>query len=439
MADPESRIGFPASEFGKTFGVRGEIRSGDLLSDNIARLESLKIKVLQLPGLNERVRNDIFRDLDVLRAALVHGSQSLRINVGPPGEVLRGPPVPKEAALELKIQGIIGQSPRIQKVLRIISKIAATDLTVLMEGETGSGKELFARIIHNNSKRSNFVAVNCGAFPSGLIESELFGHVKGAFTGATHERKGKFEEANGGTIFLDEIGELEMSAQVKLLRVLQEGELQRVGSDQMLKTDVRVIGATNRDLAEMVDQGSFREDLYYRINMCPLFIPPLRERRDEIRILLDFFFQEICGRIHKPVPVLDRELKHFILEHYEFPGNIRELRNLAHFLAYISGDRPVRVDDLPDRYSDQVAAVQQGGRAESAGSGTALDEARDNAEKACLIRALQESGGSVKRVCAELHLSRSRIYQLFKKFGIEPGAYRGGKAVHDKGGASRLI
>ena len=194
-------------------------------------------------------------------------------------------PGSEPANLKIEDLGIIGQNKQIEKVLKIIGKVAPTNLTLLLEGETGSGKELFARIIHLNSNRKKFVAVNCGAFPSDIIESELFGHVKGAFTGATSDRKGKFEEADGGTIFLDEIGDLELQAQVKLLRVLEVGDLQRVGSDKTVKVNVKVIAATHKDLEQMVENNEFREDLYYRINMCPLWIPPLRERRDEIEIL----------------------------------------------------------------------------------------------------------------------------------------------------------
>ena len=399
---------------------RIDVVAGNLLHEHIARIESLKIRVLQLPGLSERDRGDIFRDLDILRGALVQNSSG-RVLPGPsPSEPRSASSSGSRSSPELKIEGILGQSPRIQKNLRIISKIAPTDITVLMEGETGSGKELFARIIHNNSHRTKFVAVNCGAFPSGLIESELFGHVKGAFTGATHERKGKFEEANGGTIFLDEIGELETSAQVKLLRVLQEGELQRVGSDVPVKVNVRVIAATNRNLAEMVGRGEFREDLYYRINMCPLNIPPLRERRDEIRILLDFFFQEVCAGLSRREPVLDRALQEFIYDRYDFPGNIRELKNLAYFLAHIAGDRPLTVDDLPERYHQAAQPVRNGPPADI----SALVSARDRAERAALTDLLHRHGGRVQRVRNELGLSRSRLYQLLKKYDLKPSSFR---------------
>ena len=400
-------------------GTVFDLRLGDPLGDGVTRLESLKAKLLRLPGLNERERTVIFRDLDALRGLLVQSST--RAHVGPQRLAVRSAEATRLTIDDLKIEGILGQTPRIQKLLRIIAKIASTDLTILMEGETGSGKELFARIIHDNSKRSNFVAVNCGAFPSGIIESELFGHVKGAFTGATHERKGKFEEADGGNIFLDEIGELEMSAQVKLLRAVQEGELQRVGSDKTYKVDVRVIAATNRNLEEMVGEKIFREDLYHRINMCPLIIPPLRERRDEIRILLDYFFQGICPRLAKPEPTLGRALQKFLYENYEFPGNIRELKNLAHYLASIADGEPLTLDDLPDRYEDRVTATNA---SVTPVIGKRLDSARDAAERSYIIDELERSKGRIKAVCAATGLSRSRVYQLLKKYKIDAARYR---------------
>ncbi len=396
-----------------------DLKMGDPLRDGVTRLESLKVKILRLPGLSERERTAIFRDLDMLRGLLVQSSS--RAHVGPQRLAIRAADATRLSIDDLRIEGILGQTPRIQKLLRIIAKISPTDLTILMEGETGSGKELFARIIHENSKRSNFVAVNCGAFPSGIIESELFGHIKGAFTGATHERKGKFEEADGGTIFLDEIGELEMSAQVKLLRAVQEGELQRVGSDKSYKVDVRVIAATNRNLADMVEKKTFREDLYYRINMCPLVIPPLRERRDEIRILLDYFFQGICRQLHNPEPTLARPLQKFLYENYDFPGNIRELKNLAHYLASIADGEPLTLDDLPDRYDDTVNGTKAGA---TAGPNKRRDSARDAAERTYIIEELERSQGRIKAVCTATGLSRSRVYQLLKKYDIDAARYR---------------
>jgi transcriptional regulator with GAF, ATPase, and Fis domain len=224
-------------------------------------------------------------------------------------------------------------------------------------------------------------------------------------------------------IFLDEIGELELSAQVKLLRVLEVGELQRVGSDRSIRVDVRVIGATNRDLARMVRKKSFREDLYYRINMCPIFIPPLRERRDEIRILLDYFFQKI-GPPGRKRPVLGRALRQYIYHQYEFPGNIRELKNLAQYIAMIDTGRPISIGDLPERYQEDAQRTNQKKESEIDSERAPLTSARDIAEKERLLEVVQARRGNIRRVCEDLTLSRARVYQLLRKHAIEPAEYR---------------
>ncbi len=394
----------------------------ELLNESVARIESLKIKILEWPNLSERLKHDFFADLDALRGAFVQCS-SLRIPPSAPQPVEFPQRRKRDGKSTLKLEGILGQSRRIQKVLRIVRKVAPTDMAVLMEGETGSGKELFARIIHLNSNRERFVAVNCGAFPTGLIESELFGHVRGAFTGASSDRKGKFEEADGGTIFLDELGELDTTAQVKLLRTLEAGELQRVGSDKSYRVDVRVVAATNRDLAQMVKQGQFREDLYYRVNMCPLYIPPLRERRDEIRVLLEYFMTDVCGPLGKSIPVLDKTLRKFIYEYYEFPGNIRELKNLAHYLAHIADGHKLVLDDLPETYRIKSSGLVTAEK-DLGGDPSQLVGVRSRAEKQYLADALERHNGKVTKVCQDTGLSRSRLYQLFAKHEIDPSGYR---------------
>lgn len=396
--------------------------AGDLVSENIARIELLKMRVLELGGLSDLEMGNILHELDILRGSFIQAvSSASHGGILPEHErvasVLRGTDPDN-----LEIEGIIGQNKQIAKVLKVISKVAATDLTILLEGETGSGKELFARIIHLNSQRKKFVAVNCGAFPTDIIESELFGHAKGAFTGATGDRKGKFEEADGGTIFLDEIGDLELQSQVKLLRVLEVGELQRVGSDKTMKVDVKVIAATHKNLEEMVKSGEFREDLYYRINMCPLWIPPLRERRDEIEILFEYFLKEACATINKKPAILDNELQEFINHRYEFPGNIRELKNMAHYIAYIAGKEPVTLDDLPERY-------RKYGRPMMDVDAMPVDvkqisHVRNDAEKEYLVSVMKKYHGNIKKICAEMELSRSRIYQLLNKFDLQASDYR---------------
>jgi transcriptional regulator with GAF, ATPase, and Fis domain len=393
-----------------------------LLNENIARIELLKMKILEWPGFSEWETDNLLRELDILRGAFIQAVNAPPQGYAVPEQVSAR--LPGSEPGDLKIEGIIGQNQQIAHVLKIISRVAATDLTILLEGETGSGKELFARIIHLNSNRKKFVAVNCGAFPADIIESELFGHVKGAFTGATSDRKGKFEEADGGTIFLDEIGDLELQAQVKLLRVLEVGELQRVGSDKAYKVDVKVIAATNKNLEEMVKSGEFREDLYYRINMCPLWIPPLRERRDEIEILFEFFLQQACATVNKKQVILSGELREFIHQRYDFPGNIRELKNMAKYIAYIATDDPVTLDDLPLRYrryeSDRIKVdvdaipdqVKQ------------LDYVKESAEREYLIGIMKKYHGNIRKICQEMQLSRSRVYQLLNKFSLQAADYR---------------
>ena len=392
------------------------------VGEAIISIESLKVRVLEWPGLTETARAEFFRTLDGLRGAFVQAMQ-VRSEPAPAPSAAQESVFSRPGPRDLRLEGIIGQSPAIQKILRILSKVASTDLTVLMEGETGVGKELFARIIHANSGRSNLVAVNCGAFPATLIESELFGHVKGAFTGATSNRKGKFEEADGGTIFLDEIGELDLSAQVKLLRVLETGELQRIGSDSLSATDVRVIAATNRNLRQMVEERQFREDLYYRLNICPLFIPPLRERRDEIPILLEYFFQEIVAAGGRRRPRLDIDLTHFLFDSYEYPGNIRELKNLSRYLAQMGGEAPVGISDLPESYFDHADFGVP--RSVEGGSILPLEIARGVAERSKLVTALQKRRGHIPTVCKDLAISRSRLYQLLQKHGVAPSDFRG--------------
>jgi transcriptional regulator with GAF, ATPase, and Fis domain len=394
------------------------------LNENIARIELLKMKILEWPGLGEFETGNLLRELDILRAAFIQAVNAPPQTHALPEPVRISARLPGGEPDDLKIEGIIGQNKQIAHALKIIAKVAATDLTILLEGETGSGKELFARIIHLNSKRKKFVAVNCGAFPADIIESELFGHMKGAFTGATADRKGKFEEADGGTIFLDEIGDLELQAQVKLLRVLEVGELQRVGSDKTYRVDVKVIAATNKNLEEMVNTGEFREDLYYRINMCPLWIPPLRERRDEIEILFEFFLQQACATVNKKQAVLSGELREFINQRYDFPGNIRELKNMAKYIAYIASDAPVTIDELPRRYRQfeanrikvDIDAIPEHVKQ--------LDYVKEGAEREYLIGVMQKYHGNIRKICQEMQLSRSRVYQLLNKFHLQAADYR---------------
>ncbi len=409
----------PSSLTGLGYTHSGGTDIRELINENIARIESLKIKLIEITGLSEKERDALFQELDILRSAFIDVSSSqIRSDTHEP----QLPDKTYSLGDDLVIEGIIGNSAPIQKILKVIASVAPTSLTILLEGETGTGKELFARIIHQNSRRSKFVAVNCGAFPPGVIESELFGHVKGAFTGATADRKGKFEEANNGTIFLDEIGELEPFAQVKLLRVLEVGEIQRVGTDQPRSVSVRVIAATNRNLESMVQQGTFREDLYYRINMCPLYLPSLRQRRDEIPILLEYFLEEACARLNKPVPKIDAELRHFLYSVYDFSGNIRELKNIAHYMACIGGpDRPIMREDLPPRLRGDDEPAN---RVELAGDPGTRTTVMRKAELTYWIDLLKKHRGNIKEISDQTGLSPSRVYQVLDKLKLKPKLYR---------------
>lgn len=393
-------------------GVGGE---ENLSAEAVLLIEGMKSQLLASSDLSDRYRNQLLVELDRLRGIfhrLISGYGTFR-NDNAYGEALgKKSSVLRET--ELVTDGVVGRSPKIAKIMRLISKLAHAKITLLLEGETGVGKELFAKIIHLNSKRSKFVAVNCGAFPEGTLESELFGHVKGAFTGAVRDRKGKFMEADGGTIFLDEIGELDLLAQVKLLRVLEVGEVQKVGADEVTTTDIRVVAATNRDLQEMVEKGEFREDLYYRLSMAPINIPPLRERRDEINLLLEFFFAELCELNNREEPILSYGLQRFILDEYHYPGNIRELKNIAYFISMFFDGKPVEIEDLPERYWKEIDTT----------AGSLLDKRKGDAEYELIVKKLKLFKGRVKPVYEEMGISRSGLYQLMKKHNIMAAEYR---------------
>jgi transcriptional regulator with GAF, ATPase, and Fis domain len=252
----------------------------------------------------------------------------------------------EEIDVNRMFEEIVGSSPPLQAVLSRVAKVAPTDSTVLITGETGTGKELIARAIHKRSQRASraFVSVNCAAIPRDLIASELFGHEKGSFTGATQRRLGRFESADGGTIFLDEIGELAAEMQIALLRVLQEREFQRVGGNESIKTDVRVVAATNRDLQSAIAEGGFRDDLFYRLNVFPIEVPPLREREEDIPLLVEYFVDRYAGQIGKKITSISKKSMG-LLQSYRWPGNIRELQNVIERSVIISDSENLSIDE----------------------------------------------------------------------------------------------
>ena len=324
-------------------------------------------------------------------------------------------------------EGTFGDNPQLLDALEIAEKAAPTDLPVLIDGESGTGKELMAKVIHANGSRADmpYVSVNCGAIPDNLLESELFGHKKGAFTGAASDRRGKFESAHGGTIFLDEIGELPLPGQAKLLRVLESHEIQRVGSDELITVDARIVAATNRNLRKFAEEGRFREDLFYRLSVIHVTLPPLRERKDEIPLLVSYFSDEAAETLKRRPVVLTPRLRDFLLN-YAYPGNIRELRNLIYRISCLAGEM-ADLEHLPhDIRPRTISAVPDDvGTLEGM---TSLSEARrmasDQAERAFLERGLKEVGGTVTELARRCDMNRSHLQMLLKKHGIHAKDFR---------------
>ena len=318
-----------------------------------------------------------------------------------------------------KFDNIIGNSQAIQMVFSRMEKIMNTDSTVLILGESGTGKELVARAIHYNSHRKAkpFVAINCGAIPAELLESELFGHVRGAFTGAVAEKPGKFELADQGTIFLDEIGTMPVHLQMKLLRVLQEHEVERVGGSQRIRFDVRVISATNSNLEDLVEQGLFREDLYYRLNVIPVPLPPLRERQEDIPLLARYFLKKICGEMH-------REEMNFTsqaldaLEAYEWPGNVREMENAIERSVALADGTLIDRQDLPPKVAGASRADNFLNMPEIPEAGLDMPTAIANIEKALIQRALQKTKGVKSKAAVLLGINRTTLVEKIKRLGL---------------------
>ena len=309
---------------------------------------------------------------------------------------------------------IVYQSHKMDVLINMASRIAVSRATVLIKGESGTGKELLARLIHNLSPRSAKLisVVNCSALPESLLESELFGHEKGAFTGATARRIGRFEEADGGTLFLDEIGDISASVQVKLLRFLQEREFQRVGGNQTIHSDVRIISATNRDLESKVKEGTFREDLFYRLNVVVMDMPPLRERKEDVPLLIDHFLKRFAAENGKNVTGITSEARDLLLK-YDYPGNVRELENIIERAVVISRNSVISVDDLPFD-EDRIYPEDAGKKGEGLLRGSI-----EEMERKLILEAMEKSGDHQTKAAEILGISERMLRYKLKKYGLK--------------------
>lgn len=313
---------------------------------------------------------------------------------------------------EHNTDGIIHQDPKMRKIMSTINQVALTKATVLILGESGVGKEVLAKMIHKKSPRKHkrFVVINCAAIPENLIESELFGHEKGSFTGANYKKIGKFEQAQGGTIFLDELGELSLEMQVKFLRVLQERQLERVGSSASIDIDVRIIAATNRDLLKELDSGKFREDLYYRINVVSIYIPPLRERKLEIPAMINLFIREFSKNYNKQLELTDIEAMHILVEH-EWKGNVRELRNVIERATVVASkdEKVIMAHHLPSEITYNKTLPIGNGKTE-----LTLKEY----EKMIILYMLNNTSGSKSKTAEILNIQRQTLYNKLKEYNL---------------------
>ena len=362
---------------------------------------------------------------------LSHKERFVQAAAAEPELVDQTPGARRKALLDRSFvfEGAFGDNAQLLEALEIAEKAAPTELPVLIDGESGTGKELMAKVIHANGSRADrpFISVNCGAIPDNLLESELFGHKRGAFTGASGDRKGKFESAHTGTIFLDEIGELPLAGQVKLLRVLESHEIQRVGSDEAIAVDTRIVAATNRNLRRMSETGQFREDLFYRLSVIHLTLPPLRERRDEIPLLLAYFGDEAAEALKRRPVKMTARLQGFLLN-YAYPGNIRELRNLIYRVSCLAGEKADLEHLPPDIRPASAAPAAVETAPEVALQAASLSEAKrlasDEAERIFLERGLQEVGGTVAELARRCDMNRSHLQTLLKKHGIRSKDFR---------------
>jgi transcriptional regulator with PAS, ATPase and Fis domain len=317
-------------------------------------------------------------------------------------------------------KGIIGQSAPMQRIFKLVEQVADSDSTILINGETGTGKGLVARAIHKLSHRRDkpFIAINCGAIPENLLESELFGHTKGAFTGAISNKAGRFERANGGTIFLDEIGDMSRDLQVKLLKVLEEGEFEPVGGTRSIKVDVRIIAATHRDLDDEVQKGDFREDLFYRLYVIPIALPAVRRRRSDIPVLISHFLEQSNVKNRRNVEGVANPALNIMLN-YLWPGNVRELKNLIERLVVLKGEGQISARDLPEKMK-KVTYLNPGQMIDISEAGISLNNAVSEFEKALILQTLEKTKWVKNQAAKLLQLNRTTLVEKIKRHQLQP-------------------
>ncbi len=353
-------------------------------------------------------------DIHELRAAVEKASERLRL-------IRQTAELNRRLDEKFGFEGVVGSSPQMHRIISLLQQIAPTDSTVLIQGENGTGKELVARALHQNSHRKSkpFVPLNISALSESILESELFGHEKGSFTGAERRRIGQFEYANGGTLFLDEVGEMPMNTQIKLLRVLEDGQITRVGANEPIKVNVRLVAATNADLKDMVAKGTFRKDLYYRLNVVNVILPPLRERRIDIALLMDHFFKEMSSRYAKQITGFSKAAQGALIA-YDWPGNIRQLRNTVERMVVVDLDGLLDVDDLPDDIPPLHPDKVDSNRTAPLGSGadTLIGRPLDEVERYYIQKALELTQGNREEAAKMLQIGERTLYRKIKEWGL---------------------
>lgn len=355
-------------------------------------------------------------DVSELRNAVEKASTRIRL-------IRRNAELARRLDEKFGFEGVIGSSPQMQKIIETLKNVSPTDSTVLIEGENGTGKELVARALHQNSPRRNkpFVPLNISALPASILESELFGHEAGAFTGAASKRIGKFEYANGGTLFLDEVGEMPMETQIKLLRVLEDRRITRLGSNDEHSINVRLVSATNADLKAMIEKGTFRRDLFFRLNVVRIYLPPLRERRGDIPLLLEHFREELCKRSGREVEGFSKAARKALMAH-NWPGNIRELRNCVERMLVVDSDGVLDVDDLPDDIAPVSTSDDGPGGSDAHGADNLIGRPLNDVEKYYIERTLDLCEGNREEAAAMLGIGERTLYRKIKEYDIRGGS-----------------